>query len=114
MFLFHFLLLIFITNSFFLLRKVAKVKLPLYLTKYHVMKTKHSLSKHHTVKHWGAEVQLHAFLNSALDRGEWSDSRPGCFIPGGKSPRYPLDRTVWTRRQWESNTGRQARSLCWL
>jgi len=26
------------------------------------------------------EVQLHAFLTSALDGGEWSALRPGCFI----------------------------------
>jgi hypothetical protein len=28
------------------------------------------------------EVQLHSFLTSALDAGEWSASRPGLFIPG--------------------------------
>jgi hypothetical protein len=28
------------------------------------------------------EVQLHVFLTSALDGGEWSASRPGCFIRG--------------------------------
>jgi hypothetical protein len=26
--------------------------------------------------YWGVEVQLHAFLISALDGGEWSASRP--------------------------------------
>jgi hypothetical protein len=30
-------------------------------------------------------------LTSALDGGEWSASRPGRFIPKGKSPWYPLD-----------------------
>jgi len=30
---------------------------------------------------WGAEVQLHAFLTSALDEGEWSASCPGRFMP---------------------------------
>jgi hypothetical protein len=31
------------------------------------------LIKHHATKtHWGVEVQLHAFLTSALDGGEWS------------------------------------------
>jgi hypothetical protein len=29
----------------------------------------------------GVEVQLHAFLNSALDGDEWSTSRPGRFTP---------------------------------
>jgi hypothetical protein len=28
------------------------------------------------------EAQLYAFLTSPLDRGEWSDSRPGQFTPG--------------------------------
>jgi hypothetical protein len=27
--------------------------------------------------YWGEEVQLHTFLTSALDGGEWSASRPG-------------------------------------
>jgi len=31
-------------------------------------------------------VQLHITLISALDRGEWSASRPGCFTPGKDSP----------------------------
>jgi hypothetical protein len=26
------------------------------------------------------------FLTSALDRGEWTASRPDCFIPGGRDP----------------------------
>jgi hypothetical protein len=35
----------------------------------------------------GVEVQLQAFLISALDGDEWSSSRPGHFIPRpGKSP----------------------------
>jgi hypothetical protein len=32
--------------------------------------------------YWAVEVYLHAFLTSALDGGEWSASRPGCFTPG--------------------------------
>jgi hypothetical protein len=30
----------------------------------------------------GVKVNLHAFLNLALDGSEWSASRPGRFIPG--------------------------------
>jgi hypothetical protein len=30
--------------------------------------------------YWGVELQLHAFLISALDGGEWSTSGPGPFI----------------------------------
>jgi hypothetical protein len=29
--------------------------------------------------YWGVEVELHAFLTSALDGGDWSASRPGHF-----------------------------------
>jgi hypothetical protein len=32
------------------------------------------------------EVYLHAFLTSALDGGEWSASRPGCFTGGERAP----------------------------
>jgi hypothetical protein len=40
------------------------------------------LTKHHTIKMYeGVEVQLHVFLTSALDEGEWSDSRPGRITP---------------------------------
>jgi hypothetical protein len=53
----------------------GKVKLSLCLTKHHAMKT-----------YWGVEVQLHAFLTSALDGGEWSASRPGRFTPREKAP----------------------------
>jgi hypothetical protein len=42
----------------------------------------------------GVDVQIHIFLNSALAGGELSASRPGRFTPGGKSPRYPLDRKL--------------------
>jgi hypothetical protein len=37
-------------------------------------------------------VYIHISLTSALAGGECSASRPGRFTPGGKSPRYPLDR----------------------
>jgi hypothetical protein len=36
--------------------------------------------------YWGVEVYLHAFLTSELDGGEWSDSRPGRFIPRERTP----------------------------
>jgi hypothetical protein len=31
--------------------------------------------------YWGVEVQLHEFLTSALDGGEWSASFPNIFTP---------------------------------
>jgi hypothetical protein len=46
-----------------------KIKLSLLLTKHHAMKT-----------HGGVKVQLHAFLTSVLNGGEWSASR-SC-LPG--------------------------------
>jgi hypothetical protein len=45
------------------------------------------LTKHHTMKmHGGVEVQLHAFLTSAVDGDDWSASRPGRFTPGERIP----------------------------
>jgi len=32
------------------------------------------------------EVELHTFLTSALDEGEWSASCPGCFTPRERAP----------------------------
>jgi hypothetical protein len=37
-------------------------------------------------RYWGVEVQLHAFLTSELDGGEWSASRPGRFTPRERAP----------------------------
>jgi len=34
----------------------------------------------------GVEVQLHTYLASALDRGKWSASRPGCFNSRERAP----------------------------
>jgi hypothetical protein len=41
------------------------------------------LNKHYAIKKQGVEEQLHAFLTSALDGGEWSDSCPSCLTLGG-------------------------------
>jgi len=47
------------------------------------------LTKHHTMKTCGVvKVQLHEFLTSSLDEGEWSTLHP-C-----SSSRYPLDRSL--------------------
>jgi hypothetical protein len=35
--------------------------------------------------HRGTEVQLHEYLTSALDGGEWSASHSGRFTPGEKA-----------------------------
>jgi hypothetical protein len=34
----------------------------------------------------GVDLYLHAFLTSAVDGGEWSASRPGCFTPRERAP----------------------------
>jgi len=39
----------------------------------------------------GADVQLHSFINSVLDGGEWLVSRPGRSTPRIET-RYPLNR----------------------
>jgi len=43
---------------------------------------------------WGLQVQLHAFLISALDGNEWSSSCPDCSYPWRKNLRYPLSRRL--------------------
>jgi hypothetical protein len=68
----------------------------------------------------------HAFLTSALDGGEWLDSRPGRFIPRESAPgnhwigsgggsRTGPDTEVAMRKNpcpcRESNLGRSGRSL---
>jgi hypothetical protein len=50
------------------------------------------LTKHHTIKkYWGVEVQIHTFLTSALDGGEWPASCPGYFIAGARATQYSLE-----------------------
>jgi len=56
------------------------------------------------------EVQPHTFLTSALDIGEWSYSRPGCFTPGKRPPPVLLGyetgwdtEPVWTGWRREKN-----------
>jgi hypothetical protein len=36
--------------------------------------------------YWGVKVELHVFLISALDGGEWSASRSGRFTPRERAP----------------------------
>lgn len=36
--------------------------------------------------HGRVEVDLHSFLNSALDEGEWLASRPNWFYPEERTP----------------------------
>jgi len=41
------------------------------------------------------EVQLHAFLSSALDSGEWSRLIPGRFTPGKEPPVPTVREAEW-------------------
>jgi hypothetical protein len=51
------------------------------------------LTKHHAMRMYGGQEEyLHAFLISALNRGESSASRSGRFTPEERAPQYPLDR----------------------
>jgi hypothetical protein len=52
----------------------VKLKVSPCLIKRHAMKT-----------YWGAKVQFHSFLTSALDGGEWSASHPGRFTCGERA-----------------------------
>jgi hypothetical protein len=36
--------------------------------------------------YWGVHIEIHVFLTSSIDRGEWSASRPGCLTPGERVP----------------------------
>ena len=47
----------------------------------------------HSRHNLGLAVQLHSFLISALETGEWPTPRPGCFTVG-KKRRYPLYRRL--------------------
>jgi len=66
-----------------------KVKLSLCLTKNYAMKT-----------YMGMEVQLHAFLTSALDGYEWSTSCPSHLTPGERAPGYTLDKRLGGTWRW--------------
>jgi hypothetical protein len=57
---------------------------------------KKKLSRYTPWRHMGGEevYSSYSFLTSALDGGEWSASHPGCALPPGKEPRYPLDRRL--------------------
>jgi hypothetical protein len=42
----------------------------------------------------GESYSSYSFTTSALDAGEWSKSRPGCALPLGKLPPFPLYRRL--------------------
>jgi hypothetical protein len=64
---------------------------------------------------WGErKYSSYSFLTSALDRGEWSESRPGRALPLGKGPPVPIvqeagwaPEPVWTQRLEEKSSAFQ-------
>jgi len=40
------------------------------------------------------DVDIHAFLTSALDGGEWLASHPHCFTSKERAPPYPVNRRL--------------------
>jgi hypothetical protein len=60
------------------------------IIKYKVKVTSLCLTKQHTTKaYWGVEVELHAFLTSALDGGEGQLHAPAA-LPAGREPLLPI------------------------
>jgi hypothetical protein len=64
----------------------VKVKLSLYLIKYHTMKTYPCLIKHHATG--GVEEWRYSSTTSTCDGGEWS------FHTRRRNPQYPLDKRI--------------------
>jgi hypothetical protein len=58
----------------------------------------------------GVDYSSTHFLPSALDGGEWSASRTGRFTPQGKSPWYPLDRSLGGPQSRSGRGGEQKNS----
>jgi hypothetical protein len=52
----------------------------------------------------GEEYRAYSFL-TRLDAGKWSASRPGCALPPGKEPQYPLDRRLGGPQSWSWHRG---------
>jgi hypothetical protein len=59
----------------YITEEIINLKFSLYLIKHHNMKV-----------YKDVEVYVHASLTSAIDGGEWSASRLGCFNPGENLP----------------------------
>jgi hypothetical protein len=54
------------------------------------------------------------FTTTALDGDEWSASLPGCALPPGKGPRFPLDRRLGgpQSRSWHRGLRKKSSCLC--
>jgi hypothetical protein len=68
------------------------------------------LSRYHHAGTNGENMHSsYSFLNSALDGGEMSASRPGPALSPGKDPQHPLDRRDDVTGEWRSCTMRSFR-----
>lgn len=65
-----------------------------------IEKVKAVVPVHATQAYGRMDIQLHTFLTSAFDTGEWSDVHPGCYMQSEKhpwrlvSPRGGLERII--------------------
>ena len=57
-----------------------------------------------------AEVQLHSFLSSALDKSQCSTSRSGRFTPE-KGQRYTMNSRLEGTRNWSERPGEEKKTL---
>jgi hypothetical protein len=67
-------------------------------------------NKHHGGAWRERRYSLYSFSNSALERGEWSESRPGRALAPGRGPPVPIGQeagwapeSVWTQRLEEKS-----------
>jgi hypothetical protein len=60
--------------------------------------------------YWGVEVQLHAFLNSALDGGEKSVVSSSFTPHPDKEPLVPLDRRLGRPQSRSGHSGKEKNS----
>jgi hypothetical protein len=57
-------------------------------TRFELYQSLCALPEHHAIKAWEWRYSSTHSLTSALDGGEWSDSRPAA-LPKGKEPMVP-------------------------
>jgi hypothetical protein len=60
--------------------------------------------------YWGSGDSSTHSLTSALDGGEWWDSRPGLFTPRERVPWYPLDRRLGGPQSRSGRGGKEKNS----
>jgi hypothetical protein len=84
-------------------RLYPSVRLSVQYQRFYKGKFAPVVNEVHSWKRGEMEVQLHAFLNSALDGDEWSASCSNRFNPGVRVPKYLLN---WRLGVPQSRSGR--------